>query len=273
MKSQVAPYKRRMTCMRIECVDGTILRFAEHPHDIKVSGQTYLAGCDFTGVEIGTGFAPSTIDLKSFIGFADITEAMLMSGKFDNAKAYIFATDWNLPVVDYEPICKAIFGKLQVEDNKYTVEFMSLIDLLNQTVGFNYSTQCPKEFGGQEPGGCLVDAVALRVTGTIDSVGPNTFFYDAARTELSDYFGWGKIWITSGDNIGIPPRMVKAFESGFIQIYEPFPYEVVAGDTYLLEPGCRKLLGICGAQYNNIINFGGFSYVPGDSILKTIGDK
>jgi uncharacterized phage protein (TIGR02218 family) len=272
MKSQVAPYKRRMECMRVECVDGTIIRLAAHPFDIKVSGQTYLSGYDFTGIEIGTTFTPSSIDLKSFIGFAGITEAMLMTGKFDNAKAYVFATDWNNPVVDYEPICKALFGKLAIEDNKYTVEWMTLIDALNQTVGFTYSMQCPHEFGGNEPGGCQFDLDAATVSSTLTGISNQVFFHDAAALQNEDYFGWGKFWFTSGPNVGIPAKMIKWFEPGFFHLYEPFPYTVVGNETYMASPGCRKHLQSC-VIHDQVINHGGFTFVPGDKILKTIGNN
>lgn len=272
MKSQIVPYKRRMMCMRVECANGLIVRLAEYPFDVKISGQTYYAGYDFTGIELGTTFTPSSIDLKSFVGFAGATEAMLMSGVFDNARVYVFATDWNNPIVDYEPITKAIFGKINMEDRKYTAEWMTLIDLTNQTVGYTFSIQCQHEFGGQEPYGCGVDAVALRVTGTIEAVNPQTEFYDSARTGVANYFVWGKMWMTSGPNVGIPPKTVKGSEDEYWQIYDPFPYEVEVGDTYMLEPGCLKFLGACVA-HNNVARRLGFDFVPGDSILKTIGNS
>jgi uncharacterized phage protein (TIGR02218 family) len=270
MKSQVAPYKRAMYCMRIECANGTIIRLAQYPFDVVMGGNTYYAGYDFTGVEGGTTFTPSSIDLKSFIGFNGVTEAMLLSGLFDRARVKIFATDWNNPVVDYEPITQAIFGKVTIEDNKYTAEMMTLVDLLNQSVGDSYTTQCQKEFGGQEPGGCLVDAVALRVTGTIGTVTSQTEFSDPALTGDPGYFWPGKMWMTSGSNAGLPPKTIKTSDGADWEIFEPFTYEVEVGDTYILEPGCGKYLGKC-LVYDNVINFGGFIFIPGEKILKTYG--
>jgi uncharacterized phage protein (TIGR02218 family) len=273
MKSQVV-IDRRMECMRVECADGTIIRLASHPFDIKISGQTYYAGYDFTGIESGTTFTPSSIDLKSFIGFAGVTEALLMSGKFNRAFAYVFATDWNSPVVDYEPITKAIFGKLGLEDNKYTVEWMTLVDLLNQSVGDSYTAQCQKKFGGQEPGGCLVDAVALRINGTVGTVTNGVTFFDASLTGASGYYAWGKVWMTSGANFtnGVPAQTVKTSVDEYFEIYEPFPYTVNPGDTYTIEPGCGKYLGKC-LEYDNVINFGGHLYIPGENFTKTVGEK
>lgn len=270
MKSQVAPYKRRMMCMRIECTNGLVVRLAEYPFDIKISGQMYYSGYDFTGIELGTTFSPSSIDLKSFIGFAGTTEATLMAGVFDNAKTYVFATDWNNPVVDYEPITKAVFGKINLEDAKYAVEWMTLIDLTNQTVGFNFSTQCQHGFGGQEPFGCGVDAEALRVTGTIDTILNGVTFSDPGLTGDPGYFAGGKMWATSGPNVGIPPKTIKTSDGPDWEIHEPFPYELVPTDTYMLEPGCGKYLGAC-VFFNNVRRRLGFDHVPGETILKTHG--
>jgi uncharacterized phage protein (TIGR02218 family) len=272
MKSQVVPYKRRMMCMRVECANGLIVRLVEYPFDVKISGQMYYSGYDFTGIELGTTFTPSSIDLKSFIGFAGTTEASLMAGVFDNAFAYVFAADRTNPVVDYEPVTKAVFGKIDLEDNKYTVAWMTMIDALNQTVGYTFSVQCQHDFGGQEPKGCGVDAVALRVTGTIEAVNPQTEFYDSALTGVENYFVWGKMWMTSGPNVGIPPKTVKGSADEYWQIYEPFPYEVQVGDTYMLEPGCLKFLGACVA-HGGIEWRLGFDYVPGETILKTTGPR
>ncbi len=272
MKSTVANRKRLLPCLRIVCRNGSVYRVSSYPYPIKMSGQTYSPGFEFTGFESGTTFAPAAVDLKNYIGVNGVTEAMLMAGVFDNAKGYHFFTDWSNPVEDEEAIAQTRFGKVRLEDSAYTVEQMTLIDLTNQTVGYTYSNQCQHEFGGQEPYGCGVNAVALRVTGTIEAVNPQTFFYDSALTGVANHYVWGKMWMTSGPNVGIPPKTVRGSEDQYWDIYDPFPYEVQVGNTYMLEPGCLKFLGACVA-HNNVINRLGFDHVPGETILKTIGDK
>jgi uncharacterized phage protein (TIGR02218 family) len=274
MKSVVANRRRLLPCIRIVCGSGTVFRLTDYPFDVVIGGQTYLKGYKLTGFESGTTFSPSAIDLKNYIGIGGVTEAMLMSGLFDNARAFYFFTDWSNPVVDEEEIAQCIFGKVKIEDSSYTVEQMLLVDKLNQVVGDAYTTQCQKKFGGQEPKGCLVDAVALRVTGTVGTVTNGVTFYDAALTGASGYFAWGKVWMTSGANFtnGVPAQTVKTSLDEEFEIYEPFPYTVNPGDTYTIEPGCGKYLGKC-LEYDNVINFGGHLYIPGEGFIKTTGEK
>ncbi len=272
MKSTVANRQRLLPCLRIVCSNGSVYRICDYPFAVSMSGQTYAKGYKFTGFESGTTFSPSAIDLKNYIGLNGVTEAMLMAGVFDNAKGYHFFTDWSNPVEDEEAIAQTRFGKVRMEDSAYTVEQMTLIDCLNQTVGYSFAPQCQHEFGTQEPKGCGVDAEALRVTGTIDSILNQVTFTDAALTGDPGYFAWGKMWITSGDNNSLPPKTIKTSDGVDWEIVEPFPYTVNPGDTYMLEPGCLKYLGACVA-HGGIEWRLGFDYVPGEDILKTTGQS
>jgi hypothetical protein len=65
-------------------------------------------------------------------GFADAA-----LGVFDGARCYLFACSYLAPVEDYEPIVSSVLGKTQIIDDKYIIEEMALVDLLNQTVGDN----------------------------------------------------------------------------------------------------------------------------------------
>tara|TARA_R110000787_G_scaffold42303_8_gene104003 strand:+ start:2894 stop:6394 length:3501 start_codon:yes stop_codon:yes gene_type:complete len=45
----------------------------------------------------------------------------------------------------------------------------------------------------------------------------------------------------------------------------PTPLEMQAGDTFNLEPGCNKLRATCRDKFDNIVNFGGWPFIPGGS--------
>ena len=68
-------------------------------------------------------------------------------------------------------------------DDRYQIGGVSLVDALNQTVGQTYGAQCPKVFGGQEYGGCMVNLAANgnTVTGTVTSVTSASVFTDSGR--------------------------------------------------------------------------------------------
>ncbi len=265
-----------MHSMRIHCQSGLVVRLVDYPHDVLMGMDLYKseAGYRFSGVEMGSTFSPGSIDMSSMVGLSpEITIASIQSGLFDKATVFLFATDWAAPVADHEPIFKGTFGKVTLQDNRYTTEIMNLIDLLNATIGDNYSAQCSLKFGGQEFGGCKVDAVALRVTGTITGVLNNYQFDDSARTEPEDYFGNGKAKFTTGRNAGTPWFAIASYTgvSGTVILTEPLSFLPEVGDEYTWEPGCwKRLEEDCRDKWNNTARRRGFA-PPGEKFIRLIG--
>jgi uncharacterized phage protein (TIGR02218 family) len=276
MKTQTANYQTRTLCLRIVPVVGAIVRITHYPRDLKMgNGAVYLtsAGYEFTGYTAASGTSPAMIDLQGIAGIAGISKAAIASGVFDGARCYLFATNWDNPVEDYEPIVCSILGKTTLEDDKYKIQEMALIDALNQSVGRSYTVTCQKKFGGQEYAGCKINLAPITVTGTITAVTSSSQFADAARTEVNDYFGLGTIQFTSGQNAGLKPQEIKSFSAGTIVTFEPFYYAPAVGDTYTMIPGCRKRLADCSSKWNNVVNHGGFANIPAGSAYAQVGLK
>lgn len=277
MKSVVADYRYRTLCMRIVPAAGSTIYLTDHPRDLVMSGHTYLStsGYQFTGQDSTAGFSPASIDLDGIAGASGLTRSTIGSGLFDGARCYVFATSWVSPVEDQEPIVAGIFGKAALFDDRYQIGGVSLIDALNQSVGDTYGAQCPKTFGGQGYGGCMVDLSANgnTVTGTLTSVSSASVFTDSGRGESADTFGAGTIQFTSGPNAGLKPLEIKSFASGVFETFEPFYYLPVAGNTYTAIRGCRKRMSDCQARAggSNILNFGGFPWIPTGSTYAQVG--
>lgn len=274
MKSTVAPHETGVKCLRIVAANGTTLRLTRYPYDLTMSnGQVYKAdsGYDFSAVIAETSFAASAVDLEGFVGVGGITRDQIASGVFDGARCYLFATDFLNPVEDYEPLMASILGKTLLEDARYKIEDMALIDLLGQTVGETYTAACRKEFGGQEHGGCGVDLTAIDVVGAVTSVTSDLVFVDSSRTEAADWFGWGTVQFTSGQNAGLAPIKVRDFTGGTFTLYDPPYYLPQIGDTYVAIPGCRKRLEDCRDKFSNIVRFGGYPWVPTGSTYRKVG--
>jgi uncharacterized phage protein (TIGR02218 family) len=275
MKSTVVDYQYRITCIRIVPLVGAAIYLTDHIRDLTLSGNLYRsdAGYEFSGNATESSMTPGTFDLEGIIDLAGISRAAIASGFLDNAKLFIFATQWNTPIVDQEPISKGILGRTTLKDDRYSVEVMSMIDALNQPIGKTYGATCPKKFGGQEYAGCK--KVVAASTGTVTSITDRYIFRDSARTEAADYFGAGSIVWTTGANVGLKSQEVKAYAAdGTIELYETFFYIVAIGDAYTLNPGCRKRADEdCRDKWNNILNFGGFTRVPTGNTYTTRGDK
>jgi uncharacterized phage protein (TIGR02218 family) len=276
MKAHVADARFRVICLRIVPKTGSPIYLTHHPRDLVMGGHTYLttAGYDFTGYAASANFSPGVFELDGIAGLAGIGFDEIASGVFDNARAYLFATTWNSPVEDEEPIVASILGKATLKDQRYTMEDMALIDALNQSVGETYTVACPKTFGGQEYAGCKIDLGPLTVTGTLTSVTSRLIVRDSARAEAADYFAAGTLQFTSGANAGLKPLEIKRHEAdGTLEVFEAFHYPPVIGDAYTMIPGCRKRLADCRDKWNNVINFGGFSYIPTGSTYAQVGTK
>ena len=282
MKSAVADYRYRVLCLRIVPVTGSPIYLTDHPRDLTMSGHTYLStsGYEFTGYSATAGFAPGSLDLQGISGVADISRAQIASGLFDGAVVSIFATSWSAPIEDEEPIVRGIFGKARLEDDRYVIDGLSLIDALNTARNDQFTAQCPKVFLSQGFGGCLVPVAPNTVTGSLTSVSSAALFTDTARGEASDTFAAGTIRFTSGPNAGLKALEIRSFSAGgVIETFESFYYLPQVGDSYTMQRGCRKRRQDCEARegnsgvFNNIVNFGGFPWVPTGSTYGQWGQK
>lgn len=284
MKSAVADYKTRIFAIRIESTNGNdVVRLIDYPHDLSIGGNVYRSdsGYEFTQYGATNSASPSVIDLEGVLLAAGIDLDSITAGVWDNAKGYIFATSWTNPVVDEEPIAKFLFGKVRLEDDRYVVELMHLIDALNQSVGLSHGPLCVNTLFDENLDGetfarskCGLSLAAYKVTGTITAVTSNQVFVDASRAEADDYFGVGSIRFTSGNNFdaGVRSAVIQSYvgvlspntNNGTITLFEAMPFAVQVGDTYEMIPGCRKQLAICRDKYSNVVNVtsGGFLAFP-----------
>lgn len=274
MKTAVAAREYKIHCIRIVPLWGATVYLTDHVRDVVIGANTYKtdSGYQFSGQTSESSMSPGVMDLTGIADISGIGYDQIASGVFDNARVYAFATTWTSPVVDEEPLGVAILGKTMLKDDRYTIEMMMLVDVLNQATGQTYQPSCQKKFGGQEYAGCKVALAPITVTGTLTAVTGNSQFTDSALAQAADYFASGTIKFTSGNNAGLKPLEIKSFASGgVIETYEPFHYPVAIGDAYTMIPGCRKRLEDCRDKWNNIANFGGFSFVPTQSTYSKVG--
>lgn len=271
MKSTVAPYQTAAWCIRIVTVAGPTLRLTTYPQNLTMSNlEAYEtdSGYEQTAYSANTGMSPAAIDLTGFVGVSGITRDQIASGVFDNARIYIFKCNFLAPVEDYEPVTSGFFGKTTLEDDKYTIQGMSLVDALNQSVGKTMTAACSHTFGDAC---CTKDLTALDVVGAVTSVTGATVIRDNLRSEAADYFGAGTIQFTSGNNAGLKPLEIKSYAAdGTITTFEPFYYLPEVGDAFVLIPGCRKRLEDCRDKWSNVVNFFGFTWMPTQSIYQQV---
>lgn len=299
MKSHVADYRYRVYAVRIEARGGQIARFVQYPHSLMMqSGLTFVEylsspSYEFTGLSVTSGTTPPVVDLRGILTDAvgHLSRDEVVSRVWDGARAYMFATTWVAPTEDEEPLGQFQLGKQQIQDDKYAIQLMGLIDAANQNTGYTFGPLCPYTLFDRTLDGDVIPWARSRctgprdsgadgpvledylVTGTITSVTSRTVFRDTARTEDADYFGAGAIRFTTGNNAGQLSEEVKIYlANGTIEIYLPFHYAIQVGDEYEMIPGCRKRrVEDCYPKFNNAINHGGYDRVPTQSVYTAFG--
>ena len=286
MKTTVAPFETTAWCVRIVCTNGLVVRLTTFPVDIIMSNsQVYKAdsGYEQTAYSTGTEFAPSAIDVTGFVGVAGITRDQIASGVFDNARVYVFKCNFLAPVEDYEPITAGFFGKTTLVDDRYTVEGMSLVDVLNQGTGRTLTPGCVNTFGDA---GCGITLSLVQKTGAVTGVTSRFVIRDSARGEPADWFAAGTVKFTSGQNAGLKALEIKSYAAdGTITTFEPFYYLPQVGDMLLLIPGCRRRLEDCRDKWSNVAvsngvhalkqypnkgGFFGFPHMPTESVYQQV---
>ncbi len=108
----------------------------------------------------------------------------------------------------------------------------------------------------------------LTLTGTLTGVTDNSNFADTSRTEADDFWTFGLLTFTSGNNIGIALEIKDyVLSTGAFELYTAMPFIVQVGDTYEVTAGCDKKVATCIAKFNNVNNFRGEPFVPGQDYM------
>ena len=161
-------------CVRVVRKDGTILRFTDCTQNLTMSTYidgngasqslpsdvTYTSlGYKATAADSGADMTPGTVDLDGILATGHITRDDLKKGLYDQARIYVFYTNYNIPVEDEEKIITGFWGEATILDGTYTITFRSLIDVMSTRTGKSYSPTCAARLGDSSCQVGLVKAV------------------------------------------------------------------------------------------------------------------
>lgn len=286
----VATPERRTQCIRIVPVVGDVLRIAIAYSDdlLMTGGVVYKGGLYATNTAISSTLSggPTVIDIGSVYDTDAITRDQIQSGYWDGAKIYSFFTDWAAPVEDEEPDRVYTFGKVREEDERYTVEMLSLADLLGQTTGRTITPGCGWTLADSRIDGtiiasdksrCKIDPSTITFESQVGTLISQTQFIGVGLDAgfADDYFGFGELMFTSGANAGLGYKFVKSsLANGTITLAQSFYYPIAEEDLFKIKAGCRKRFQEdCKDKHNNGKRHGGFKDVPQKSTVQKFGDQ
>jgi uncharacterized phage protein (TIGR02218 family) len=257
--------------------DGIIHAFTEHDQVLSVD---LLDGDGTVAYQPGTISEPSEPDqsLGVKIDNADLTGATgivngsgvdknsIIAGRFDGAEITTAHCHWPDTTLGAMIASVQYAGDAVDREQTFSISSRSLVSRFDARPTIKIEPECRHEFGSTE---CGYDLSGQTHTGII------TALTDARRyvtdvIQAADYFGYGVLEFTAGDNYGVKYDINTSGAAGEIELSGPPRLPVSIGDGVALTRGCAHNKTAC-TGFNNIINFGGFPSVPGTKIRNQKG--
>jgi uncharacterized phage protein (TIGR02218 family) len=247
-------------CWKCTRLDGQVLGFTSVDRDIVFGGVTYLAATGFTpsAIEHKLDLSVQNLEVHGFLDSAAITERDLLAGLWDGCSIEIFEINFSDLTQGRMLLGAGKLGNVNAGRTAFMAELRGITQALQQPTGDYYTLTCLAQLGDAR---CSVNVEALRVAGTVTGVSDRSAFASSV-TGPTDYYGAGIVaWVT-GLNAGIKVE-AASFDAGAFVLSIALPFNIAAGDTFAVIPGCRhRLLPDCKAKFNNVVNFRGFPHVP-----------
>jgi len=260
--------------------DGEVFGFTSHDRPLIYSGLTYVTGPaapSLSDLKRETGLAPSNAEVDGSFNddvTVDDAEAELWSG----AIVDVYRANWRTIANGVELLAHGELGEITHDGRKYKVEMMGRAHKLGRIVTRHRLPSCDADLGDAR---CGVDIEALAVNLTVTAVASNKLFStDLGSPATADYFTYGRVTWLTGLNVDREMEVKDQTEGGVFTLQLGMKRQIQVGDTLRAYPGCNKLLktgpaeylGDCKIKFDNVINFRGWSEIPGiDKMLKPAG--
>lgn len=280
--------------------DNTIFGFTTHDQDITfydgLNNVTYAAGSGMTNTANASksDASPDNLEVTGFLQSDSITEADVRSGLWDNAVISIYVVNYKDLTMGDIKLRSGTTGEIKMANGIFTAEIRGLTQQLTTVIGQLYGPLCRAELfsnpGGGSGGGdvidarshylCMLNAATYRQSGSVLAspdaihITPNTGLLMHGSATPSNpapakWFDDGIIHFTSGVLANYTFE-IKSWDGTTLTMYLPLPYMPTPSETFTIEPGCNKLggaTGDCHAKFNNIVNFRGEPFIPGNDLI------
>tara|TARA_R110002124_G_scaffold42570_18_gene130972 strand:+ start:2674 stop:3552 length:879 start_codon:yes stop_codon:yes gene_type:complete len=261
-------------CWKIERKDGTILGFSDHDNDLTFDGVTFEAasGLDATALQTANGLSVDNTEATGALSSERISEADISAGKFDGAEVTIWLVNWQNPIDRYM-VFRGNIGEITYGENSFTAELRGFSDRLNNKIGRNYLKQCSAALGDEKcqfnlsGSGMQADSVVRRVDEH------TTLFLDDIPAVQGGWFTFGTMEFLSGKNVGAIVTVMsdKSLNSERqVSIVEELYHPIEMGDKVKMTAGCDKQASTCRGKFQNILNFQGFPFIPGEDWMMSV---
>ena len=198
------------------------------------------------------------LDIEGMLDAESLTEAEILSGKYDFAEIEMFLVNYRDLAQGTLPLRRGWIGEITWNGRRFVAEIRGLSQKLSQTIGELYSPTCRATLGDAR---CKVDMTSRTVTGTVTHITSEVIFSDETRSEPAGTFNNGILTFLTGRNKDLNIE-IKEYNNIQLTLFLAFPFLLQIGDSYRLTYGCDKRLETCGTRFGNILNFRGEPHIP-----------
>ncbi|WP_319529362.1 DUF2163 domain-containing protein [uncultured Cohaesibacter sp.] len=263
-------------CWVLKRSDGFELGFTDHDLPIALSGVVCEPSSGFTGSEIrqSAGFASDDQEVSGILSSDRITEADLISGRYDGARIETWRVNWSDPS-QAVLLRTGYLGEIKRDRQSFQVEIRSLSVALEQERGRVYQYSCDATLGDERCGVDLTNS-QYRFLGTISSIQSATRISVSLSETPELGFARGSLTMLSGEAQGMVFDILGHSTSASLhalELWMPLHSDIAEGDEVALTVGCDKTFTTCRTCFDNQNNFRGFPHMPGNDFVISYPDQ
>jgi uncharacterized phage protein (TIGR02218 family) len=260
---------------RITRKDGVIKRFTDHNTDVVVGGFTYESNDSvlISAITTATNNGMQSTNCDVIFSTSGIADIDVVRGVYDNATVTFAIVDYTDTALGEIVLMTGIITVFDVTDKgRGSFEIRGLLTRGDARVGEYYSAECRADLGDTR---CKVNLATYQTTGVVHLVERATSLQvDFVGNPGNGFYAFGVLTFTSGNNTGISLEVMSqvAIDATYDRIILPlaFPYTPEVGDAFVLTAGCNHQKDTCKTKFNNLVNFRGEPFVPGQDILNDL---
>lgn len=252
--------------------DGPVFGFTDHDVVIEYDGVTYLPKSGFTAsaLKSAADFSIDNLELEGLLDSAAITDEDIEAGLWDGAAIELLEVNWADLTMGANVLRVGTLGEIQSEGLLYKAELRGLLHKLQNNVGRMVTPSCDTQLGSAL---CKVNVEALRAAATVATVTDNRTFTATGFAVPDGYFAFGEVTWVTGANAGKRMEVRSQTAAGAIELQLEMPHPILPDDTFTVIPGCDRSKAVCISKFNNVVNFRGFSFVPGSDKVLLVGGQ
>jgi uncharacterized phage protein (TIGR02218 family) len=253
--------------------DAVVINLTDHDESITFNSALYLpvSGLTASNITFTSDFSASNFEVTGVIEPDVVDYNDLFSGAYDFSFVTTSLVNWTDLTMMAIALHQGWCGKVDILNNAFKMEIVSLTQALAQKYGRYYGPLCDADFCDAR---CKLNIADWTSTGAVVVGINNNGNFTSNLTQPNNYFNDGIVLWTSGNNAGRRQQVNSYSHSeGAVSLSIPCFYPIQIGDVFTIIRGCDHSPLTCANTYGNIVNFRGFDNVPGPDYIHVPNQK